>query len=67
MPQPVRIIFGTVGLILIVYVVILGMNAFFEWLNPGGGAGRMARLTTGVIVGLGITVGVIVWRRFRGK
>jgi hypothetical protein len=67
MPQPVRIVFGIIGLVLIVYVAILGMTEAFNWFDPGGGSGRMARLATGVIIGLGLTVGVIAWRRFRGK
>ena len=33
-------------------------------LNPGGGSGRMARLTTGVVVGLGLTIAVVAFRRF---
>jgi hypothetical protein len=66
-PLSIRIIFGIIGLVLIVYVAILGMTALFDWINPGGGSGRTARLATGVIVGLGLTVGVIAYRRFRGN
>lgn len=65
MPRPVQIVFGLIGLVLIVYVAILGLNAFFDWLNPGGGSGRMVRLSAGAIIGLAITVAVIAFRRFR--
>jgi hypothetical protein len=65
MPKAVQIVFGLIGLALIVYIAILGMTAFFDWINPGGGSGRVARLTTGAIVGLGVTVLVIAFRRFR--
>lgn len=64
MPQMVRILFGLIGLALIVYIAILGLSAAFEWIDPGGGSGRVARVTTGIIVGLGVTFAVIVYRRF---
>jgi hypothetical protein len=59
-----RIVFALLFLIAIVYLAITGLNALFEWLNPGGGSGRMARLTTGVVVGLGLTIAIIAFRRF---
>ena len=65
MPKAVQIVFGLIGLALIVYIAILGMTAFFDWINPGGGSGRMVRLSAGAVVGLAITVAVIAFRRFR--
>lgn len=64
MPLLVRIIFGLIGLVLLTYVAILGINAFFDWAYPGGGSGRMARIVSGTIVGLAATLAVIVYRRF---
>ena len=59
-----RIVFALIFLIAIIYLAIMGLNAFFEWINPGGGSGRVARLTTGVVIGLGLTIAVIAFRRF---
>lgn len=65
MPRFVQIIFGIIGLGLILYVAILGLNAFFEWIDPAGSSGRMARITTGAVIGLVITLVIIALRRFR--
>jgi hypothetical protein len=65
MPRAVQIVFGLIGLVLVIYVALLGLNAFFEWLNPGGGSGRTARLMIGLVVGLGVTLAVVAFRRFR--
>ena len=62
-----RIVFALIFLVAVVYLAILGLNALFEWFDPGGGSGRMARLTTGVVIGLGLTIAVIAFRRFRGS
>ena len=59
-----RIIFALIFLIAIIYLAIMGLNAFFEWLEPGGDSGRIARLTIGVVLGLGVTIAVIAFRRF---
>jgi hypothetical protein len=59
-----RIIFALIFLIAIIYLAIMGLNAFFDWLEPGGDAGRIARLTIGVVLGLGVTIAVIAFRRF---
>jgi hypothetical protein len=59
-----RIVFALIFLIAICYLAILGLNAFFDWLNPGGDSGRIARITTGVVLGLGVTIAVIAFRRF---
>jgi hypothetical protein len=43
----------------------MGLDAFFAWFNPGGDdGGRTARITIGVVVGLGLTIVVIAFRRF---
>ena len=65
MPRVVQIIFGVIGLVLIIYVAILGVNALFDWISPGGSTGRTARLTIGVVVGLCVTLVIIAFRRFR--
>ena len=65
MPRAIQIVFGLIGLVLIIYVALLGLNAFFDWLNPGGGAGRSARLAVGLVVGLGVALAVIALRRLR--
>lgn len=65
MQSPLQILFGLIGLVLIIYVALLGLDAFFDWLNPGGGTGRTARLTVGLVVGLGVTLAIIAFRRFR--
>ena len=67
MGKILQLVFATLFLIAIIYLAIQGLALFFDWLNPGGGSGRIARLTTGVIVGLGVAIGIVVWRRFRGK
>ena len=66
LPKAVQILFGLIGLALIVYVGLLGMAAFFDWLDPGGSSGRMVRLSTGAIIGLGVVAAVIWVRRLRG-
>jgi len=60
----VRIVFGLIGLVLIIYVAILGLTALFDWVNPGGGAGRSGRIAVGTIIGLGATLAIIAFRRF---
>lgn len=65
LPRSFQILFGLIGLVLILYIALLGLNAFFDWLNPGGGGGRTARLTIGLVVGLVATLVVIAFRRFR--
>ena len=60
----VRIAFGLIGLVLIVYVLILGVTGLFDWFNPGGGSGRLARISIGTIIGLAVTLTIIVYRRF---
>jgi hypothetical protein len=65
LPKYVQILFGLIGLALIVYVVLLGMAAFFDWLNPGGSSGRMARLTIGAIIGLGVAAAIVWVRKLR--
>ena len=62
-----RIVFALIFLIAIMYLAITGLTAFFDWLNPGGGSGRTARITTGVVIGLGLVIAVIAFRRFRGS
>ena len=64
MANLIRIAFALIFLIAICYLAIMGLNALFDWLSPGGGQGRMARLTTGVVLGLGLTIAVIAFRRF---
>jgi hypothetical protein len=64
MPRPIQIVFGLIGLVLIMYVALLGLNAFFDWINPGSSSGRMARLGTGMVIGLGLTIAFIAFRRF---
>ena len=64
MPRFIQIIFGLIGLVLIMYVALLGLNAFFDWVDPGSSSGRMARLGTGMVVGLGVTIAIIAFRRF---
>lgn len=65
MPRLVQIVFGLIALVAIIYLALAGLNAFFDWLNPGGSSGRTARLTIGLVVGLGVTLLVIAFRRFR--
>lgn len=68
MPRPVQILFGVIGLVLIVYVAVIGLAALFDWLDPGGdSSARTARLAVGVVIGLAVTVGIFAYRRFRGK
>ncbi len=67
MGKLIQIVLSLVFLVAIVYLAILGLAAFFDWLNPGGSSGRVARLTTGAVIGLGVTLAVIAFRRFRGK
>lgn len=64
MPQAIRIVFGLIGLGLIIYIVILGVAAAFDWINPGGGSGRVARVAVGTFIGLGATLAIIAYRRF---
>jgi hypothetical protein len=64
MANILRIIFALIFLIAICYLAIMGLNALFEWINPGGGSGRIGRLTTGVVVGLGLSIAIIAFRRF---
>jgi hypothetical protein len=65
MPRAVQIIFGLIGLALIVYVVLLGVAAVFDWVNPGASSGRMARLTIGAIIGMIGAVAFVYFRRLR--
>jgi hypothetical protein len=65
MNRPLQIVFGLIGLVAVIYLALVGLNAFFDWINPGGGSGRTARLATGLVVGLVITLAVIAFRRFR--
>jgi hypothetical protein len=65
LPKYVQILFGLIGLALIVYVALLGMAAFFDWIDPGGSSGRMVRLTTGAVIGLGVVAAVLWVRRLR--
>jgi hypothetical protein len=65
MPRLVQIVFGLIALVAIIYLALVGLNAFFDWLNPGGSSGRTARLTIGLVVGLVITLAIIAFRRFR--
>ena len=67
MGKLIQIVLSLVFLVAIIYLAILGLAAFFDWLNPGGSSGRVARLTTGAVIGLGVTLAVIAFRRFRGK
>jgi hypothetical protein len=64
MPRFVQIIFGLIGLALILYVALLGLNAFFDWIDPGSSNGRMGRIGTGMVIGLGVTLAFIAFRRF---
>ena len=64
MPRFVQIIFGLIGLILILYVALLGVNAFFDWIDPGSSNGRMGRIGAGMVIGLGVTLAFIAFRRF---
>jgi hypothetical protein len=65
MPRLVQIVFGLIALVAIIYLALVGLNAFFDWINPGASSGRTARLTIGLIVGLVATLVVIAFRRFR--
>jgi hypothetical protein len=65
LPKPIQIVFGLIGVGLIVYVALLGMAAFFDWIDPGGSSGRMARLTTGAVIGLGVVAAVLWVRKLR--
>jgi hypothetical protein len=65
MNRPLQIVFGLIALVAIIYLALAGLNAFFDWVNPGGSSGRTARLATGLVVGLGVTLAVIAFRRFR--
>ena len=67
MGKLIQIVLSLVFLVAVIYLAILGLAAFFDWLNPGGSSGRVARLTTGAVIGLGVTLAVIAFRRFRGK
>ncbi len=60
-----RIIFALIFLVALMYFAVIGLSALFEWFNPSGGSGRVARITTGLVVGLGFTIAVIAFRRFR--
>lgn len=65
LPKPIQILFGLIGVGLITYVALLGMAAFFDWIDPGGSNGRMARLTTGAVIGLGVVAAVLWVRKLR--
>jgi hypothetical protein len=65
LPKSVQILFALIGLALIVYVVLLGMAAVFDWIDPGGSNGRMARLTVGAVIGLGVVAAVLWVRKLR--
>ena len=65
LPKAVQILFGLIGLALIVYVVLLGMVAFFDWVDPGGSSGRIVRLATGAVIGLGVVAAVLWVRKLR--
>jgi hypothetical protein len=65
LPRAVQILFGLIGLVLIMYVALLGLNAFFDWIDPGSSAGRTGRIGVGIVVGLGVTLAIIAFRRFR--
>jgi len=41
------------------------MVAFFDWVDPGGSSGRMARLATGAVIGLGVVAAVLWVRKLR--
>jgi hypothetical protein len=60
-----RILFAIIFLIALCYLAVLGVNAIFDWLAPGGDSGRIVRITTGLIIGLGLVVLVGLYRRFR--
>jgi hypothetical protein len=65
MNRPLQIVFGLIALVAIIYLALTGLNAFFDWINPGGSSGRTARLTIGLVIGLVVTLAVIAFRRFR--
>lgn len=64
MPRFIQIIFGLIGLVLILYVALLGVNAFFDWVDPGASNGRMGRIGTGMVIGLVVTLAYVAFRRF---
>jgi hypothetical protein len=66
MPKILQILFSAIFLVALVYLAVVGLVAFFDWVNPGGGSGRVARITIGAIIGLGVAAGIVVYRRFRG-
>jgi len=65
MPRFIQIVFGLIALVAIIYLALAGLNALFDWINPGASSGRTARLTIGLVVGLFVTLAVIAFRRFR--
>lgn len=65
MPRLIQIVFSLIALVALIYLALVGLNALFDWINPGGGSGRTARLTIGLVIGLVATLVVLALRRFR--
>ena len=65
MPRAIQILFGLIGVGLIIYVLLLGVAALFDWVNPGASSGRMARLSVGAVIGVVAAVAIVYFRRLR--
>jgi len=66
MPRVVQILFGVIGLVLIVYFVVLGLAAFLDWYDPSSSTGgRVPRLMIGALIGVGLTLGFVFFRNMR--
>jgi hypothetical protein len=67
MGKMIQLALSIVFLMALLYLAITGLVALFDWINPGGGSGRVARITIGAVVGLAVAAGIVAYRRFRAR